>query len=156
MAGQLPVPIPPGIAVGAGTVRTITSANGSITVTDSAGPNVGMEVATSPKLDGVAAATYARTVTPATKLVTFASGVAQVVTATHSTTVMVQLDAAVAGHVTAAIGPTSTAVHVVCATLDLLASSDELLTIPVPAGWYVKITVVTLTIHATSLAVTGA
>ena len=51
-----PGPTPGG---GSGTVKKVASANASVTVTTPTGPTVGVEVATSPKLGGAAAATFA-------------------------------------------------------------------------------------------------
>ena len=53
---------PPG-GGGSGTVKKVSSANASVTVTTPTGPTVGVEVATSPKLGGTAAATYAKEAT---------------------------------------------------------------------------------------------
>ena len=47
----------------AGGIKKIASANASVTVTTPTGPTVGVEVATSPKLGGTAAATYAKEAT---------------------------------------------------------------------------------------------
>ena len=54
---------PPSGGGGSGTVKKITSANASVTVTTPTGPTVGVEVATSPKLGGTAAATFAKKAT---------------------------------------------------------------------------------------------
>jgi hypothetical protein len=55
-----PGPTPGG---GSGTVKKVSSANASVTVTTPTGPTVGVEVATSPKLGGAAAATFAKLAT---------------------------------------------------------------------------------------------
>lgn len=55
-----PGPTPGG---GSGTVKKVASANASVTVTTPTGPTVGVEVATSPKLGGTAAATIAKKAT---------------------------------------------------------------------------------------------
>lgn len=54
---------PPSGGGGSGTVKKVSSANASVTVTTPTGPTVGVEVATSPKLGGTAAATFAKTAT---------------------------------------------------------------------------------------------
>ena len=54
---------PPSGGGGSGTVKKIASANASVTVTTPTGPTVGVEVATSPKLGGTAAATIAKKAT---------------------------------------------------------------------------------------------
>ncbi|MDA8311043.1 MAG: hypothetical protein M0Z46_10615 [Actinomycetota bacterium] len=54
---------PPSGGGGSGTVKKVSSANASVTVTTPTGPTVGIEVATSPKLGGTAAATFAKKAT---------------------------------------------------------------------------------------------
>ena len=54
---------PPSGGGGSGTVKKVASANASVTVTTPTGPTVGVEVATSPKLGGTAAATIAKKAT---------------------------------------------------------------------------------------------
>ena len=54
---------PPSGGGGSGTVKKVSSANASVTVTTPTGPTVGVEVATSPKLGGTAAATIAKKAT---------------------------------------------------------------------------------------------
>lgn len=52
-----------GGSTSSGTVKKIASANASVTVTNPTGPTVDVEVATSPKLGGTAAATFAKKAT---------------------------------------------------------------------------------------------
>ena len=52
-----------GASGGSGTVKKVSSANASVTVTNPTGPTVDVEVATSPKLGGTAAATFAKKAT---------------------------------------------------------------------------------------------
>ena len=65
-----------GGSTSSGTVKKVTSANASVTVTTPTGPTVGVEVATSPKLGGTAAATYAKTSALPITAETSATGVA--------------------------------------------------------------------------------
>ena len=79
-----------GGSTSSGTVKKIASANASVTVTNPTGPTVGVEVATSPKLGGTAAATFAKKATvpsivtaePSATGVALINGVQTILTAT--------------------------------------------------------------------------
>jgi hypothetical protein len=87
--------------------------------------------------------------TPTVKTLTFASGVAQEVTATRDMTVHLQLDTTVAGHVTVTMGSAAGGTtHVVATALAILAGADALLTIHVPMTWKLVVTVTTATIKS--------
>ena len=77
---------------GSGTVKKVSSANSSVTVTEPTGPTVDIEVATSPKLGGTAAATYAKTSALPIIAETSATGVALTATVQTILTVTVPND----------------------------------------------------------------
>jgi hypothetical protein len=78
------------------------------------------------------------------------SGVALQDATGKNSTIYQRIVAGGAGTVEVAIGPTNACADVVVPKSEVLAKGDVNLTIDLPANWFIKITVVTVTIGATT------
>lgn len=79
------------------------------------------------------------------------SGVAFVPSATRPSTVTFQVNSASAGSYSLSFGPTTGTEHSVGATVAMVAGSDALVTLNVPVGWSVVLTLVTSTLGSTTV-----
>ena len=90
------------------------------------------------------------TSSPAVTTPAITSGVAFVPNATEDSSLCLTVDAAVAGSVEVTMGP-STGAEYSFGTQAMLAGSDDIITVPVPAGWKVVVTLTSTTVSALSV-----
>lgn len=82
------------------------------------------------------------------KSLTLVSGTAQLETTGRKSKVYVQITGGSSGTVKVDIGPTSAVAKTLVAATAANAAASQVLTIDLPANWYIKVTVVTATIAA--------
>jgi hypothetical protein len=102
---------------------------------------------------GIANATEAATLAQS-KTLTLVAGTAQQDTLSHSSTVALSFTGGASGTFTVAVGPTSAASTVLFNAVPC-ASGSEALTVPLPAGWWIKVSVGGSCTIASSVQISG-
>lgn len=89
--------------------------------------------------------------TPTVSTPALSSGVAAQNTSGSDASYMISLTSTGAGTLTVAIGPLNTTTTVLCTTIPIATGTGQLINIPVPNNWWIKITVANITINGTTL-----